>query len=552
MNRTRPGTEKKMKTWNLKSKTLAGWTLASLVAMTPILAHARGGESGGGGDPCENRIQSIRDDIGDWILKGGQRGLELPSTVTADTYARKMSGAIQAARVACVKPGDQDYPIQVNGTAKVCRFDAGRSLILCDYNTFMDSTRTSESDQYVLIHHEFAGLAGIENPNGDVSTYTVSKQISGFLVDTIVKKLAVGTATHTGNQRTPCLKPVPTVAELFRIVSDPAQGVPQIEKYLSENPVSLGAKNEFCRTPAQAAIVARKIEVYKYLYRRSGSPDVNQGWSDLFYYGPYLGTSLYQTALEYGDLALVQQVRSQGGKVPYGTELMWAAVANDPSVVRALLSQPGASLEARDTGGHTALMYAAIAGRVDTIKYLISLGADVNAHALTNEYSHPRVLKGPTPLIYAAATNTEAAVEVLLNAGADVNAKEADVEDTALHRAIRNVHYMNIVKLLIEAGADVNATNLAGQTILFNSTDGGEPDKEIILFLLHAGADPNISEDGWTPLMNLAYTKGVSVGLIKAMIEAGARKDATCRENTAYSLAKEQGQSQEILDLLKP
>ena len=48
-----------------------------------------------------------------------------------------------------------------------------------------------ESKQYELIHHEFAGLANFERPQGDDSDYAISNQLSGFLVDEIVKKLAV-------------------------------------------------------------------------------------------------------------------------------------------------------------------------------------------------------------------------------------------------------------------------------------------------------------------------------------------------------------------------
>jgi hypothetical protein len=41
------------------------------------------------------------------------------------------------------------------------------------------------------VHHEFAGLAAIEPPIGDESQYLVSNQISGYLVNQVVKKLAV-------------------------------------------------------------------------------------------------------------------------------------------------------------------------------------------------------------------------------------------------------------------------------------------------------------------------------------------------------------------------
>jgi hypothetical protein len=50
---------------------------------------------------------------------------------------------------------------------------------------------TDQSDQYVLIHHEYAGLAGFEVNDGESSQYEISNQISGYLEDQIVKKLVV-------------------------------------------------------------------------------------------------------------------------------------------------------------------------------------------------------------------------------------------------------------------------------------------------------------------------------------------------------------------------
>jgi hypothetical protein len=50
---------------------------------------------------------------------------------------------------------------------------------------------TNDSDQYVLVHHEYAGLSGFEVNNGPDSTYLISNQISEFLVDEVVKKLAI-------------------------------------------------------------------------------------------------------------------------------------------------------------------------------------------------------------------------------------------------------------------------------------------------------------------------------------------------------------------------
>ncbi len=151
-----------------------------------------GGSSGvgGGGDLCEDRIKIVRADLKNWIADGGPSGLTLPAGISVDQYSKSMLKSIDQARIKCVGPGDQGFPVTVNGTPKVCRFDSQENLsqISCDFSKFQS---TNESDQYTLVHHEYAGISGFEAPKKDDSNYDISNQISGYLVDTIVKKLAV-------------------------------------------------------------------------------------------------------------------------------------------------------------------------------------------------------------------------------------------------------------------------------------------------------------------------------------------------------------------------
>lgn len=146
--------------------------------------------NGGGGDLCEDRIKTIRADIKSWIEKSGSDALQLPSGMTTHQYNQGMLDAISKAKIKCVASGDRDYPVEVQGAAKVCKFrvSGANSQITCDFNKFQSMT---ESDQYILIHHEYAGIAGLENPNGSESFYDISNQITDYLVDQVVKRLAV-------------------------------------------------------------------------------------------------------------------------------------------------------------------------------------------------------------------------------------------------------------------------------------------------------------------------------------------------------------------------
>jgi hypothetical protein len=160
--------------------------LFNLICTTQAFA----GHEGGGGDPCEDRIKIVRDNLREWIFNGGPEGLKLPKNATVSQYSFAMLKQIDKAKIRCVSEGDEGFPVNVEGTAKVCRFDSDvlETQITCDFKKFQ---ATDESDQYVLIHHEFAGLAKMEIPNGADSDYSISNQISGYLVNKIVKKLSI-------------------------------------------------------------------------------------------------------------------------------------------------------------------------------------------------------------------------------------------------------------------------------------------------------------------------------------------------------------------------
>ena len=157
--------------------------------MTISFAQAKVGSEGvGGGDVCENRIKIVRDDIQNWIKDGGVSKLDLTKSVRATEYSKGMLSYIERTKVRCVSDGDIGFPVSVEGVPKVCRFEKNEmtSIITCDYNKFL---ATSQSNQYLLIHHEYAGLADVEIPNGSDSDYSISNQIIPLLDNQPTKQL---------------------------------------------------------------------------------------------------------------------------------------------------------------------------------------------------------------------------------------------------------------------------------------------------------------------------------------------------------------------------
>ena len=137
--------------------------------------------------------------------------------------------------------------------------------------------------------------------------------------------------------------------------------------------------------------------------------------------------------------------------------LIHATYHGDIAEVKRLLDS-GANPNAEDDEGETALHWAAINGRLEIAKILLSAGADINA--ADNYY-------GATALIYAARDRHAEIVKLLLSTGTNPNVARDD-GTTALMMAVFNKN-VEIVKILLTAGANPNATDEDGKTALYKA-----------------------------------------------------------------------------------
>lgn len=230
--------------------------------------------------------------------------------------------------------------------------------------------------------------------------------------------------------------------------------------------------------------------------------------------------------------------------------------ATDIAKVR-LLKARGANVNAASTRGRTALFLAAMSDRsADTVRLLISAGADVkavdslkmtilHAAAVGNDPETVRVLvdagldvnatdfQGFTPLIDATSNVNLAAARLLLARGADVNAVSGDgafqkVKAGTLAQGRFTPLIMaaafgstELIQTLLDAGAKVNAQDIRGMTplMLAVATDRQKP--AVIRALIAKGADPNIRSVAGETALDWALKIGATA-VIDTLKRAGA------------------------------
>lgn len=179
------------------------------------------------------------------------------------------------------------------------------------------------------------------------------------------------------------------------------------------------------------------------------------------------------------------------------------------------------------------LFEAAIKHTCSAVKASIEEGADVNA----------KDSNGSTALMWAAWKNELDTAKLLIQNGADVNAKDSKAVTALMYASEKNSHH--VAKLLIEKGADINEKNNKGETALMWAAWRDSP--AVTTLLLEQGADVNLKDkNGWTAL--IYATMHSSLDVVKLMIEQGADVNA---KNKAGKSALDIANSEEIKKFLR-
>lgn len=209
------------------------------------------------------------------------------------------------------------------------------------------------------------------------------------------------------------------------------------------------------------------------------------------------------------------------------------------------LLKAGADVNARGGGGVTAVMVAANAGNIETLRSLLKAGADIDATDDDGQTALLRVAKevgspnrallswedlsvmeellrsgadpniadhmGNTTLTHVMEGSAVRAADLLLTCGADPNVGRRDGRSPLMiamripssGRLLDTPGHFGTVQKLLQWNANPNAVWENGKTPLIEAIQNGAG--RIISALIDAKADPNAKDDtGWTVLMHAA------------------------------------------------
>ena len=163
------------------------------------------------------------------------------------------------------------------------------------------------------------------------------------------------------------------------------------------------------------------------------------------------------------------------------------------------------------------LIKAAARGDLNNVKFLVTIGANVNIQDKDMPWWSWTRISAWTPLMHALHRDDLDMAQLLVESGADVNQENRDGM-TALMKAAEN-NDIEGIKFLKKSGADVNQQNRYGVTPLMVATMSNNI--KAAELLKEYGADVNLKNEYNTTALIMAATMG-HIEFVRLLISFGA------------------------------
>jgi len=231
------------------------------------------------------------------------------------------------------------------------------------------------------------------------------------------------------------------------------------------------------------------------------------------------GAAEIHTAVENGDLEQVRNLLTQDpellnlqndlGLTPFNQ----AALSGKLEIMKMLVDM-GADMNLGDNENSQPIHNAAVGGQIPVLEFLLVQGVDIDAR---DDF-------GMTPFLFSCSYSQLETARFLLDNGADIKAININEWPAVLYAVIGG--NVDLTRMLIERGADLNQKTTNGITPLFSAASYGRD--EIFQLLVDNGVKYDIrNEEGQTPLFYCRNATCVEEAL--ALIDKGA--DVNARDN---------------------
>lgn len=240
-------------------------------------------------------------------------------------------------------------------------------------------------------------------------------------------------------------------------------------------------------------------------------------------------------------------------KGEWGPKILVIAVGKGYDDLVSLLLQRGLDINARLNILYgqmtTPLMVAVAQHKLDMVRKMIQLGADVNCAGIVDPRTRGAICQDGMAGSRTVRISPEAAVvtrtalglalvrgqtelaRLLFANGARLNAPEIAKPANLLLRVVWNQHDASLVQIMINAGIDLNELyipDICGTPLQVAVRSG---DSNMVRHLLHHGADVNAQASVMGCLLKAALEKA-AFGVVKMLVDAGATVNPPLLDHT--------------------
>jgi ankyrin repeat protein len=226
-------------------------------------------------------------------------------------------------------------------------------------------------------------------------------------------------------------------------------GYAEIVELLLRSGAIVDAQDKRGQTALYYAVESDRVEAVRVLLEFGANPH-KKNWDITPFERATYSTKEIVALITSNDRSLGSNVSNKAKE----EMLRSASFSGYLGIVRELIPQ-GVDINAQESGGWTALMYATAKGNLDIFQILLAAGADVNI----------KDRSGETALSKAAYWGHLEIVNLLLSAGAEVNGIDNEEGSAPLMNAIY-FGRIQIVEILLSAGANPTLRDKNGKTAI--------------------------------------------------------------------------------------